>query len=91
MGEGQYEVGDELAVRLDELDDLALAALEAGDEAVLDGHLDAMWKLVKAQGTALADDDLRTSDVHVPPSDLTLAETRALLSEQGLIPDIPTR
>jgi PspAA-like protein len=44
---------------------------------------------VQSRGERLADDDLSTSDLIVPPSDLTLEETRALFSEQGLIPDLP--
>jgi hypothetical protein len=48
-----------------------------------------MWQLVQAEGERLADDDLSASDVVVPPSDLTLEETKRLFSEDGLIPDLP--
>ncbi len=48
-----------------------------------------MWGLVRARGTKLADDELETSDVVIPPSDLTLEETRELMGDEGLIPDIP--
>ena len=89
MNEGQYEIDEALVARLDELDDKALAALEANDEAELDGHLDEMWSLVQAEGRRLPDDDLHPSDLIIPPSDLTLEETRQLFSEQGLIPDVP--
>ena len=37
------------------------------------------------------DADLTPSDLIIPPSDLTLEETRALFSEQGLIPDLPSQ
>ena len=89
MNEGQWQVDDELLVRLNELDDLAQAALERDDEEELDGHLEEMWRLVKADGEQLPPDELRPSDVLIPPSDLTLEETRALFSEDGLIPDLP--
>ncbi|HEY7198047.1 MAG TPA: hypothetical protein VH306_12745 [Gaiellaceae bacterium] len=89
MGEGQFEVDDDCAGRLNELDDKALAALEAGDEAELDRLLDEMAALVRSEGTPLRDDDLSPSDAIVPPSDLTLEETRALMSDEGLIPDLP--
>ena len=62
------------------------------DEAAhteLDAKLDEMWSLVRTRGERLPDDDLSASDLIVPPSDLTLAETRELFSEQGLIPDLP--
>jgi len=89
MGEGQYEVADALGGRLNELDEQAVAALERGDEAGLDAALEQMAALVRQEGTPLAADDLRVSDVVIPPTDLTLEETRKLVSEHGLIPDLP--
>ena len=88
MGEGQYRVSDDLRDRLSELDDLAGAAAEADNEEELDGHLDRMWQLVRAEGEKLPDDELSASDAVIPPSDLTLAETRRLMSAEGFIPDI---
>ena len=90
MNQGQYRVGDELLTRLDELDDEAVAALEREDEEELDARLEEMWKLVETQGEALPPEDLHPSDVIIPPSDLTLDETRELFSDSGLIPDLPT-
>jgi hypothetical protein len=89
MGEGQFQVSDDLLAKLDELDDKAQAAADGNDEPELDRVLDEMWSLVQADGERLADDDLHPSDVLIPPSDLTLEETRRLFSDQGLIPDIP--
>ena len=89
MGEGQYRVDDSLREQLNELDDLAGSALEAGDEAELDKRLDQIFELVKREGEKLADEDLATSDAVVPPSDMTLEETRTLMSEDGFIPDLP--
>ncbi len=90
MGDGQYRIEEGVAKQLNELDDQALAALERGDEAELDSCLEAMRRTVKAQGTPLPDDHIAPSDVIVPPSDLTLEESRELFSEQGLIPDLPS-
>jgi hypothetical protein len=89
MGEGQYRVGDDLRERLNELDDRAGAALEANDEVELDQTLDEMFQLVRREGEKLPDEDLSTSDALVPPSDLTLEETRQLMSQEGFIPDLP--
>ncbi len=89
MGEGQFRASDDLRARLDELDDQAQAAADADDEPELDRVLDEMWQLVQAQGERLADDDLHPSDVVIPPSDLTLEETKRLFSDEGLIPDLP--
>ena len=87
-GEGQYRVGDELRARLNELDDQAMAALEASDEIELDKRLDEMFELVRSNGERLPDDDLSPSDAVIPPSDLTLEESRELMSTEGFIPDL---
>jgi hypothetical protein len=89
MGEGQYRVHDSVRERLNELDDQAMAALEASDETELDQRLEEMFALVRAEGEPLPDEDLSASDVIIPPSDLTLEETRELISHDGLIPDLP--
>jgi hypothetical protein len=88
-GGGQYEISDDVVARLNELDDRAMAALDQSDEEELDGLLGQMAELVESEGKRLADDDLSTSDLVIPPPDLSLEETRALFSEQGLIPDLP--
>jgi hypothetical protein len=87
MGEGQYQLSDEAVSRLNQLDDDAQAAVEAEDEPKLDRLLDEMWGLVRNEGERLGDDDLSPSDALVPPSDMTLEETKRLLSTDGLIPD----
>jgi hypothetical protein len=89
MGEGQYKIDEALHGELDRLDERAVAAIDAEDETELDARLDDMWRLVRERGERLPDDDLHASDLIIPPSDLTLEETRLLFSEQGLIPDLP--
>jgi hypothetical protein len=91
MGEGQYRIDEELRAQLNELDDRAQAAIDANDELELDGKIDEMWQLVQERGERLADDELESSDLIIPPSDLTLDETRRLFSDEGLIPDLPVR
>ena len=88
-GGGQFRVDDSLLERLNQLDERAVAALERGDEEDLDARLDEMAELVRSEGEELPEDDLSASDIVIPPSDLTLEETRRLLSEDGLIPDLP--
>jgi hypothetical protein len=90
MGEGQYKVDDDLATELNRLDGTALEALEANDEERLDGILEQMAELVRSKGSQLPDEDLHPSDAIIPPVDLTLEETRELMSDDGLIPDLPS-
>jgi hypothetical protein len=88
-GDGQYRVDDGLLTQLNELDTAAVAALERNDEKELDAKLDEMAELVRSNGEALPEDDISASDIVIPPSDLTLEETRRLMSDDGLIPDLP--
>jgi hypothetical protein len=88
-GEGQYRVPDEVVQQLNELDEAAQAAVDAEDEPELDRRLDEMWELVRRDGELLPDEDLSPSDFVIPPSDLTLEETKRLFSAEGLIPDVP--
>jgi hypothetical protein len=89
MGEGQYRASDDLLGKLNELDDRAQAAADAADETGLDAVLEEMWQLVRAEGERLPDEELHPSDALIPPSDLTLEETKRLFSEDGLVPDPP--
>jgi chromosome condensin MukBEF complex kleisin-like MukF subunit len=89
MGEGQYRVGDDLVAKLDKLDNRAVAAVDRDDEADLDAALDEMADLVRAEGERLSDDEITPSDVIIPPSDLSLEETRMLFAGHGLVPDLP--
>ena len=89
VGEGQYEVDDRLMERLDALDRQAMEALERADEGVLDRCLDEMGQLIRQEGRRIGDDQVVASDVVIPPSDLTLEETRKLVSGSGFIPDPP--
>jgi hypothetical protein len=91
MGEGQYQVDEELLSQLNDLDIEAQAAIDAEDEPALDDKLDQMWQLVRDRGEQLSEDELSASDLIIPPSDLTLQETRKLFSDEGLIPDLPVR
>jgi hypothetical protein len=91
MNEGQYRIDDGLRERLNEIDERAMQALDAEDEDELDMLLQRMWDLVQTDGERVPDDELLPSDLLIPPTDLTLEETRKLFSDDGLIPDLPTR
>lgn len=82
--EGQYEVADQ--VRLNELDNAAVAAVDTGDEAAFRSAYSALLRFVR-DGTALSDDHLGGSDLILPPPDVTLAEARAEFSGDGLLPN----
>ncbi len=86
LGEGQREVPDAQIDGLNSLDERVEQAVEAGDEATFAEALAALLGAVRSAGTPLPDDSLHDSDLILPPSDATLDEVRALLSDDGLIP-----
>lgn len=86
-GEGQFRLADDLLAEVNEHDNAAVAAVEAGDEAAFHAAFDAMLTLVRSRGEETADDDLSTSDVILPPADLTFAEAGEEFTGEGLIPD----
>jgi hypothetical protein len=86
-GQGQYRLPDGDAARLNELDNEAVAAVEAGDESRFHELWNQMLDLVQADGEELADDDLSGSDVILPPRDITFDEAQGEFTGEGLIPD----
>jgi hypothetical protein len=85
--EDQYELPDEDAQRLNDLDNQVVAAVEAGDEQRFREIFDSMLELVRNDGRPVPDDVLEESDVILPPPDLTFAEAGEQFTGEGLIPD----
>jgi hypothetical protein len=86
-GEDQYRLADDDAARLNELENAVVAIVEGGRE---DGFAEAFGTLldyVREHGTAVGDDDIETSDVILPPSDVSFAEIGREFTGEGLIPD----
>jgi hypothetical protein len=90
LGEGQFEVDDEVAKGLNDLDEQAERALGAGDQKQFSELLGRMSEAVRTNGTRLPDEDLSASEGIIPPDDLTLDEARELFEGDGLIPDLPS-
>lgn len=90
LGEGQFEVDEEVAKGLNDLDEQAEQALEAGDQEQFSELLGRMAEAVRTNGARLPDEDLSPSEAIIPPEDLTLEEARELFEGDGLIPDLPT-
>jgi hypothetical protein len=86
--EGQYELPDGDSGRLNDLDNDAVAAVEAGDEDRFHELFESMLDFVRTEGRPVSDDDdLQESDVILPPPDLSFAEAGEQFTGEGLIPD----
>ena len=86
-GEGQYRVPDEDQDKLNELDNTAVEAVEAGDEDRFQKLWDEILELVCRDGNELDDDELVASDIILPPRDISFAEAQVEFTGEGLIPD----
>jgi hypothetical protein len=86
-GEGQFRLPDEDAGRLNDLDNQAVAAAEAQDEAKFNELWQQMLSMVQSDGEAIPGDELVESDVILPPRDVTFEEACAEFTGEGLIPD----
>ncbi|NLU67712.1 hypothetical protein [Streptomyces sp. HNM0574] len=87
MGEGQVKLEDSHFAELNKLDDALLAEMEAEDEAGFRRTLGQLLDAVRSLGTPLADDALEPSELILPSPESSLDEVRAMLGEDGLIPD----
>jgi hypothetical protein len=86
LGEGQYDVDNRHLDELNVLDDQLLTAVQADDVAAYGPALGALLEAVRRLGTPLPDDVLTVSELVIPDQDADLAQVRALLADDGLIP-----
>jgi hypothetical protein len=84
--EGQYELGATEAAQLNELDNAAVAACEAGDAPGFHERYARVLSFVRSAGAALDAEDLVGSDLILPPPDVTFEEAISDFSGEGLLP-----
>lgn len=83
LGEGQYELGDEAAVRVEKLDDDLGHALAANDPEWFDRALAAILAEVRESGTPVGESTFVPSDRALPPEGSSMDEVRELLSNDS--------
>jgi hypothetical protein len=86
-GEDQYRLEDSLHGQLNQLDSTVLTAIDAGDEPAFKEAFVALLDFVRANGSRVGDDEIETSDLILPPDDITLSEAAEECTGEGLIPD----
>ena len=85
--EGQYELSDGSVAALNELDNQAVQACEAGDEDKFHSAYGRMLEFVRTSGRPVDADHLGASDVILPPPDVSLEEASTEFTGEGLIPE----
>jgi len=87
MSENQYRIDEKYAAVAEEinrLDARLAAAVETNDTEGFQDTLAQLVEKVHRYGRILPDSELVESDVIVPPTDITLAETRSLLARNSV-------
>lgn len=86
-GEDQYRLQESAHADLNKLDSAVLAAVDAGDETAFKAAFSTLLGFIRANGSLIGDDEIETSDLILPPDDITLAEAAEEFTGEGLIPD----
>lgn len=86
-GEDQYRLPDGDAERLNELEHAVAAVVEDGSEDAFQAAFADLLTYVREHGTIVGDDELETSTVILPPSDVSFEEAGREFTGEGLIPD----
>src|SRR5438309_249299 len=79
-GEDQYRLPEADRRKLDQFDADLMSAIRAGDEPRFKGTLTTLLSWVRSEGQKLPGDDLSSSDVVLPSSDMTLKEAQDLVA-----------
>jgi hypothetical protein len=87
LTEGQYELDDEAAAEAEKLDQEVVDLCLGDDEARFHDRFTKLLELVRSRGVPLEDDDLRTSELMLPPPDTSMEEARREFTAEGLIPE----
>ena len=85
--EDQFELSQSDYEKVNDLDNAVVAAVDAGDEEAYAKAFAQLIDFIRTNGNELGDDDLRESEVIVPPSDTSLEEAAADFTGEGLIPE----
>lgn len=84
-GIGQFELDDAQIRRLDALDTTLTEAFQGHNEHAFQHALVEMVRFVCSEGVPLEQGRLVTSDVIVPPEDVTISEAEGFFTDEGLM------
>ena len=87
LGEGQLDVPASGLDALNEFDSALQQACNANDAEGFDLALGALLGKLREVGTPLPDDEVVPSELVLPSADASLAEVKALITHEGLIPN----
>lgn len=87
MGEGQYNVRSSLFDVLNKIDNTIVENVQKGDEKAFRKNLSKLISTIRSKGEPVDDKELMSSDIIVPPADMTLKEARDVFRGAGIFKD----
>lgn len=86
-GEDQFRIEENLRDQLNQLDAAVVQAVEGGSEDGFKAAFSSLLDFVRVNGAVVSDEEIETSDLILPPDDITVAEAAEEFTGEGLIPD----
>ncbi|HOT06238.1 MAG: hypothetical protein A4E45_00786 [Methanosaeta sp. PtaB.Bin039] len=87
MGEGQFSVSSSLIGKLNEIDNRIVEKVCSGDKEGYAQELARLIAMVKSEGEIMQSREIISSDLIIPPPDMTLEEAQRIFKDDGLIAD----
>jgi hypothetical protein len=86
-GEDQYLLADEYSEELKRLEGAVVGVVDAGRADGFDESYGALLDYVRTHGTPIGDAEIESSQLILPPADLSFEEAGREFTGEGLIPD----
>ncbi|NPV62985.1 MAG: hypothetical protein HPY61_10230 [Methanotrichaceae archaeon] len=87
MGEGQYRIDSCFLDQLNVIDNRIVEHVSKGDQKAYRDDLMSLISTIKENGKPINPEDIVSSNLIVPPQDLTFDEAQKIFSGHGLIED----
>lgn len=81
QADNQYRLADDQATAVEALDERLMHAIDAHDSATFTTTLHELIALIQRAGQPVADDEVVTSELIVPASDMSLEEAQQALQK----------
>ena len=87
LGEGQFKLDDKHLDRLNRIDNEIVEHVSRGNKVEFSKDLAKLISIIKEEGEPLNPVEIVSSDVIIPPGDMSIAEAKKVFCGQGLIKD----
>lgn len=87
LGEGQFKLDDQHLDKLNKIDNEIVEHVSKGNKAEFRKDLAKLISIVKEEGEPLDPVEIVSSDIIIPPGDMSIAEAKKVFCGPGLIKD----